>query len=428
MALKLPQPKEYKSVPLEDVELTKSIRATLAGLDASAENLAEAITLPKECYTSEEWFEFEKRAVFDRDWVCVAHVGSIPNSRDYISININDDPLLVVRDQQNKISVMSAVCPHRGSIIGEAQGNCERFVCPLHHWTYDLHGKLLGAPEMNATVPLSELKLQAFLPVLRSEVWNGWIFVNMAGQAKPLAPRLKVLTEEIKNHHMDQMLSTPNVELGPYPWNWKYMQENAIEPYHTWYLHRGIHDFAPSSLASFYEWDDEDDGAVFHPTGFLDIDANFNMSFKCLFPIVKTLTQKERQRVMFVTVPPNLFFGAVPDGVFYYIILPAGANSLKLRVGFLYPEATLKDRNFEAIFKTAIDGLYAYNDQDVVSNARVHLGLKSRFAMRSRYAPKEKTLPQMNRWLVKRYKAYAAEVESRSQSAGNRKRQARVRG
>ena len=30
MALKLPQPKDYKSVPLEDVELTKSIRATLA--------------------------------------------------------------------------------------------------------------------------------------------------------------------------------------------------------------------------------------------------------------------------------------------------------------------------------------------------------------------------------------------------------------
>lgn len=112
----------------------------------------------------------------------------------------------------------------------------------------------------------------------------------------------------------------------------------------------------------------------------------------------------------------------MPDGVFYYIILPGGANTLKLRVGFLYPEATLKDHNFDAIFKTAVDGLYAYNDQDVVSNTRVHLGLKSRFATRSRYAPKEKTLPQMNRWLVKRYKAYAAELESRGQEPGDRKR------
>jgi phenylpropionate dioxygenase-like ring-hydroxylating dioxygenase large terminal subunit len=423
MALKLTQPDAYSSVPLEDVELTKSIRNTLAGLDESAQNLKNAITLPKECYTSEEWFEFEKRAVFDRDWVCLAHVGSIPNPGDYISININDDPMLVVHDEQNRIRVMSAVCPHRGSVIGDARGNCERLVCRLHHWTFDLHGHLLGAPEMKATMPLKELKQQAFLPVLRSEVWNGWVFINMDGRAKPLAPRVKVLSEEIKNHHMSELLSTPNVELGPYPWNWKYMQENAIEPYHTWYLHRGIHDFAPSRLASFYEWDDNDDGAVFHPTGFLNVDANFNMSFKCLFPIIKTLTEKERQRVMFVTVPPNLFFGAVPDGVFYYIILPSGANSLKLRVGFLYPESTMKDRNFEQIFKAAIDGLYAYNDQDVESNTRVHLGLKSRFASRSRYASKEKTLPQMNRWLVTRYKAYADELESRNRTAGgDRKR------
>src|ERR1700730_12965427 len=41
MALKLPQPKDYRSAPIEDVELTKSIRATLARLDASAENLGE---------------------------------------------------------------------------------------------------------------------------------------------------------------------------------------------------------------------------------------------------------------------------------------------------------------------------------------------------------------------------------------------------
>jgi len=156
---------------------------------------------------------------------------------------------------------------------------------------------------------------------------------------------------------------------------------------------------------------------VFHPTGFLERDANFNMSFKCLFPVIKTLSEKERRRVMFVTVPPNLFFGAVPDGVFYYIIRPQSANRIVLRVGFLYPPETLKDKNFDPIFKMAVDGVCAYNDQDVASNHSVHLGLKSRFAPRTRYAPKEKTLSQMNRWLVQRYKAYAAEVESRSHTA-----------
>ncbi|MGH7906367.1 MAG: aromatic ring-hydroxylating oxygenase subunit alpha [Candidatus Binataceae bacterium] len=408
---------EFYSVPLGDIELTPHLSGLLAGLDASAREHNQALSLPKECYTSAEWFEFEKRAVYDREWVCVAHTGSIPNGGDYVRIIINDDPMLVLRDHDGAIRVMSAVCPHRGRVLGEDHGNCERLVCGLHHWTFDLRGQLLGAPEMNATIALEDLKRQAFLPVLRSEIWNGWVFVNMDGRARPLAPRLKRLGEEIKNHHMGELLSTPTFELGPYAWNWKYMQENAIEPYHTWYLHRGIHDFAPSRLSSFYEWDEQDDGAVFHPTGFLELDQNFNMSFKSLFPIIKTLGEKERRRVMFVTVLPNLFFGAVPDGVFYYIILPGGPHSLKLTVGFLYPEETLKDKNFDYIFKMTVDGLCAYNDQDVDSNAKVHLGLKSRFARRTQYAPKEKTLSQMNRWLVARYKAYAAELESRQSAA-----------
>ncbi len=417
MSASLTRMGNYYSALLEDVELTPKIREILAGLEPSAQEHKQAISLPPECYTSEEWFEFEKRAVYDRDWVCVGHTGLIPNPGDFQTINMNNDPLIVLRDREGVVKVMSAVCAHRGRVLCEGIGNVEKLVCPLHHWTYNLDGELIGAPEMNPVLPLAELKKQAFLPVLRSEIWNGFIFVNMDGRAKPLAPRLKRLTKEIENHHMGEMLGTPNFDFPEYDWNWKYMQENAIEPYHTWYLHRGIHDFAPSRLVSFYDWDPEDDGAVFHPTGFLERDANFNMSFKCLFPVIKTLTDKERRRVMFVTVPPNLFFGAVPDGVFYYIIRPQSANRIVLRVGFLYPPETFKDKNFDYIFKMAVDGLCAYNDQDVASNRSVHLGLKSRFAPRTRYAPKEKTLSQMNRWLVQRYKAYAAEVEARNHAA-----------
>jgi phenylpropionate dioxygenase-like ring-hydroxylating dioxygenase large terminal subunit len=409
---------DHYSALLEDVELTPKIREILAGLDPSAQEHKQAISLPPECYTSEEWFEFEKRAVFDRDWVCVGHTGMIPNPGDFQAINLNNDPLIVLRDRQGVVKVMSSVCAHRGRVICEGSGsNLDKFLCPLHHWTYNLDGELIGAPEMNSVLPLAELKKQAFLPVLRSEIWNGFIFVNLDGHAKPLALRLKRLTKEIENHHMGEMLATPTFEFAPYDWNWKYMQENAIEPYHTWYLHRGIHDFAPSRLVSFDDWDAEDDGAVYHPTGFLELDANFNMSFKCLFPVIKTLTEKERRRVMFVTVPPNLFFGCVPDGVFYYIIRPQSANRIILRVGFLYPKETLKERNFDYIFKMTVDGLCAYNDQDVASNASVHMGLKSRFAPRTRYAPKEKTLSQMNRWLVQRYKAYAAALEARERAA-----------
>jgi phenylpropionate dioxygenase-like ring-hydroxylating dioxygenase large terminal subunit len=331
----------------------------------------------------------------------------VPHAGDYISITVNDEPLLVVRDDAGEVIIMSAVCQHRGYVLGDARGTTRAFNCPFHGWCYDLHGRLVGAPEMSAHVAHDALASSHSLPRLRSEIWNGFVFVNFDGTAPPLAPRLKRLTAEVANHHMADMGAIETVDWPDNPWNWKFMHENAIEPHHTWYLHKGVHDFAPSTLASFVAWDDDDDGAIFHPTGFLELDANFNAGFISLFPVIPTLTERERKRVMFACVLPNLFFGAVPDGVFYYFILPQGANKLTIRVGLLYPPTTFAVKTFDAKLRATITGIMIYNDQDTVANTRVHQGLRSRFANRSRYAPKEKTLAQMNRWLIKRYLAYA---------------------
>ena len=80
-------------------------------------------------------------------------------------------------------------------------------------------------------------------------------------------------------------------------------------------------------------------------------------------------------------------------------------------MGFVYPKSTLEMPDFYEILPEVVEGLSLYNDQDVVANILVHRGLKSRFANRGRYAPKEKTLPQFNRWLIKRYKEYAESLK-----------------
>jgi nitrite reductase/ring-hydroxylating ferredoxin subunit len=396
---------------LPDIPLTPFIRDILGRIDASAGSVAEAIALPPECYTSTEWFEFERRAIFDREWLALGHHSFIPNIGDYFSITILEEPLLVVRGKDGDIRVMSAVCRHRGHVLGQASGNADSFTCPFHGWTYGLDGALLAAPEMSGTLPLEELRRTQCLPVLRSDIWNGFIFVNFDGNAEPLAPRLKVLSEQVTNHHMADLVAPPTVDWTGNPWNWKFMQENALEPYHTHYLHSGPHDFAPSRLASFFDWDEADDGAIFHPTGFLHVDGGFNVSGRCLMPAIPTLTEDERKRVMFAAVMPNLFFGAQPDCVFFYLILPESPGAITLRVGLLTTIENLSLPTAPLLLKGTVDGISVYNDQDVVANTLTHRGLKSRFAPRSRYAPKEKTLAQINTWLVKRYKSYADSLE-----------------
>ena len=62
----------------------------LEALEASTVDVNEAITLPPACYTSEEFLAFERRAIFDRDWVCIGHEGQIPDVGDYFCVQLFD--------------------------------------------------------------------------------------------------------------------------------------------------------------------------------------------------------------------------------------------------------------------------------------------------------------------------------------------------
>ena len=45
-------------------------------------SVKDAEILPAEAYVSEEFWEFEKRVIFSREWLCIAHVNEIPRVGD----------------------------------------------------------------------------------------------------------------------------------------------------------------------------------------------------------------------------------------------------------------------------------------------------------------------------------------------------------
>jgi len=407
----------FATAVLPDMPLSDTLDRLLNELDLSVGDVSRAMSLPPECYTSEEWFEFERRAIFDRDWVALGHIGNIPDNGDYFSITALGEPLLVVRGKDGEVRVLSSVCRHRGHVLGESHGNASSFTCPFHGWSYNLEGALTAAPEMSGTLPFDDLKRTACLPNFRSEIWNGFIFVNFDGKAQPIAPRLKGLTKMVENHEMADLASITPVEWAGNAWNWKFMQENAMEPYHTHYLHSGIHDFAPSSNTRFTEYDDADDGAVYREVEFEYMDGGFNIAGRALFPPLPSLTDYERKRVVFAAVMPNLFIGAQSDVVFFYVILPQKAGEITLRVGVLTSYDNLSLPTADLLLKGTIDGVAVFNEQDTVANIKTHNGLNSRVAPRTRWSPNEKTLAQLNTWLIKRYKGYAASLNPLAQAA-----------
>ena len=169
------------------------IRSVLEQMEASTLAVDQARTLPPECYTSKEFLEFEKDALYRRCWLYVGHESQIPEAGDYLADNILGEPVVVVRTRDGSIKAMSAVCRHRSRPLVVENGSAKMFRCPYHNWTYDLNGNLMGAPEMNNTCPLKELRQGNTLPAIRFENWNGFLFINFDEDAEPLAPSLQKL-------------------------------------------------------------------------------------------------------------------------------------------------------------------------------------------------------------------------------------------
>ena len=98
-------------------------------------------------YTSDEFLAFEREAVFAQEWLCVGRAEPDPERRRLVHVTVvNDEPIIVARAKDGSVRALSAVCQHRGMQVADGDGNCTKFTCPYHHWSYGLDGRLLGAP------------------------------------------------------------------------------------------------------------------------------------------------------------------------------------------------------------------------------------------------------------------------------------------
>ena len=370
-------------------------------MDSSIVGVNEAEMLPPACYVDRDFFEFEKDAIFAREWLCVGREAWVANPGDYFTTTHMGEPLIICRTRSGQIKAMSSVCQHRAMLVAEGHGNTRAFVCPYHHWTYDLDGALIGAPAMNRTCNFS--KKSAGLPEIRHEIWHGFIFVNLDAEAEPLTPRLAALEPVVANYDFAALRGPRPDAPAILPWNWKVMLENNNDGYHASRLHAGpLHDFIPSGLASFPDVP-ADSAAYYRLNGTLHRNAAFNATQKALFPVFPKLTEEEQNRLLFVNLPPSLSLVVLNDTVIYLIMDPRSAGTHALTIGTLMTAEAMDDPVFKLKMKMNDDAVEQIVAQDFHVDELVQRGLRSKFAPRGRYSWQEGAQRLLNVWLVERY-------------------------
>ena len=87
-------------------------------------------------------------AIFERTWQLAGHVSDLAEPGSYLTTDVVDQPVLVVRDHDGEIRAFRNVCRHRGSRLLAGSGSCGKAIrCLYHGWTYRLDGRLIGVPE-----------------------------------------------------------------------------------------------------------------------------------------------------------------------------------------------------------------------------------------------------------------------------------------
>ena len=110
--------------------------------------------------------------------------------------------------------------------------------------------QLLKAPHFKARDDFDPATCR--LPEIPSEIWQGFIFVNLAQDPPPLTPRLAALEERIGHYHFEEM-RLRYVSEEVWDTNWKCLMENFMEGYHLSALHRkSLHRLSPTKLCEHF--------------------------------------------------------------------------------------------------------------------------------------------------------------------------------
>ncbi len=228
------------------------------GLAQAFAPIEEASGLPNAAYWSEQWLALEQERCFRRSWVFAGAVAQLPKTGDMKPIEIGGAPLIILRDRAGRIRAFHNVCRHRGAQLVTDACKKPAITCPYHAWTYALDGKLQTRPHFSGPDVMDRFengggdKLD-LMPV-RTETWNGCIFVNVSGDAEPIADWLAPM-----------LARTPGYDFSSIRWagkldfevnaNWKLIYENYMEGYHVFSIHKKLLKFAPMSVRWSGEWD-----------------------------------------------------------------------------------------------------------------------------------------------------------------------------
>jgi len=321
----------------------------MSNLSQTLELKSPRCQLPVDVYFDEALLEREIQTLFHKGPRYVGSGMMVPEAGSYCALPGENEGRVLVRNANSQVELLSNMCRHRQALMLNGRGKIDNIVCPLHRWTYDLQGKLLGAPHF-ADKPCLDLKSTPL------QNWQGLLFEQ---NGRDVAADLARLGPAKHLNFSDYMFD--HVEIHECNYNWKTFIEVYLEDYHVVPFHPGLGNFVS---CDDLKWEFGDWYSV-QTVGVLD-----HFGSKAGSPVYrKWQEQVLRYRkgvppefgAIWMVYYPNLMIEWYPHVLIMSWLVPRGTQKTTNIVEFYYPEEiVLFEREFieaerAAYMETAIE-------------------------------------------------------------------------
>ncbi len=202
------------------------------------EDLNEPLTYPVDAFVSREYAEAEDELLWGRVWQMAGRLEDIPEVGMFLTYNILDESIIIIRTAPDTLKAYYNVCPHRGrqlintpDDVNGVKGRRKSFVCGFHGWSYNLDGEntfVLDEDDWKGALTPE----RTCLSEVNVDTWAGWIYINMDPDCEPLRDFLEPAARLLDHFEFEEMRYKWR-QWVVYPCNWKTAIEAFMEPYHV---------------------------------------------------------------------------------------------------------------------------------------------------------------------------------------------------
>jgi glycine betaine catabolism A len=356
------------------------------------------LTAPGHVYTDPAWFATEMDRVFGAMWIVLARADEIPAAGDFLVREVAGQSLVVVRHQDGSVRAFHNVCRHRGTrlCMGEGGHVAGSLQCPYHAWTYDLAGRLIGAPHMD--------EVEGFrredhpLHAVACDTWGGLVFVHLGRDPEPLARQLGDLPARFAPWGLDDLRLARRVSYRVAA-NWKLIVQNYNECLHCPVIHpmlnRMHHYLGAANVPTTGTYCG---GAM----GFRDGVETLSTDGRRRRAFLPGLRPEERTLVNYFAIYPNLLLTLHPDYVMTVTIRPRAPMDTELVADFLFHPDEMARPGF--VFEDAVEFWDRTNREDWAISEQSQLGIASRAYTPGPYSARETQLWEFDQFVLEKMK------------------------